>query len=500
MKKLDIDILKQEYVGKIYNWLTVIDILRENSIIKFVCRCKCGNVITTRKNYVLTNHTTSCGCYKCSPEKAAKFTQWCKNNPDKVADQALRYSQWCKYNPDKVKAKTEKRLKTLEENPEIQIKANETQRAYWKNNPDKLAERGKNRSKWSRDNPDKQKQINDNLSQYYKEHPEEAKAHGEYLSSLYSTEPYRELFSSISKEWHANNKDKVDECAKARSLWYKEHPEDADDLSCKVHKFYIENPDKAKSRGKKTAAWCRSHKAEVAKRNQHLSELYKQLRKSTDFSLLLDAVHPDSVENLLNGDISVTSKILTKCPICGKFDSHTLNNIFRIKSGTLKLGRLPLCKECRYSLTTSFYESDIANFISTFYNGTCVRNDRSFLNGKELDLYYPEKKVAIEFNGNYWHSDILKDKDYHYNKFVACKRNGIILVTIFESEWLCKQEAIKSYLRDLFSGITNNLSYKDSFVSNNYPDPNAVTDDSFIEDIITYKNCKCYTCGYSRTI
>ena len=117
--------------------------LHENSIIKFVCRCKCGNVITTRKNYVLTNHTTSCGCHNCSSEKAEKFTQWCKNNPDKVADQASRYSQWCKDNPDKVKAKTEKRLKTLEENPEIQIKANETKKEYWKNNPDAFSIKSK---------------------------------------------------------------------------------------------------------------------------------------------------------------------------------------------------------------------------------------------------------------------------------------------------------------------------------------------------------------------
>lgn len=500
MKKLDIHTLKQEYIGKTYNWLTVIDVFRENSIIKFVCRCKCGNIVTTRKNYVLSNHTTSCGCYKKSQEKAEKHRQWCKDNPDKVAEQAEKYSQWCKDNPDKVKEGVEKRRLTYEENPEIQIRANEAQRAYWKNNPDKLAERGKNRSKWSRDNPDKQCQLNDKVSQFYKEHPEKAKSHGEHLSLLYSSEPYKELFSSISKEWHANNKDKVLELAESRALWYKEHPDEVEELSRKVSKFYIENPDKAKLRGKKTAAWCKAHRAELAKRNQHLSNFYKQLRKSTDFSLLLDAIHPDSVESLLNGDISVTSKILTKCPICGKFDSHTLNNVFRIKSGTLKLGHLPLCQECRCSLTTSFYEDNIAKFISTFYNGTCIRNDRSILRGKELDLYYPEKKIAIEFNGNYWHSDILKDKNYHYNKFAACKRDGITLVTIFESEWLCKHEDIKSYLHDLFGGITNNLSYKDHLVNNNYHDPNATTDNSFIEDTITYKNCRCYTCGYSRTI
>lgn len=141
MKRLDIDTLKREYIDKTYNWLTVIDVLRESSIIKFVCRCKCGNIVTTRKNYVLSNHTTSCGCYKRSKEKAEKFTLWCKNNPDKVTDQASRYSQWCKDNPDKVAAKTETRRKTFESNPEIQRNINKNIRQHWKDHPEELKEK-----------------------------------------------------------------------------------------------------------------------------------------------------------------------------------------------------------------------------------------------------------------------------------------------------------------------------------------------------------------------
>ena len=55
---------------------------------------------------------------------------------------------------------------------------------------------------------------------------------------------------------------------------------------------------------------------------------------------------------------------------------------------------------------------------------------------KELDLYYPEEKIAIEFNGDYWHSTKRPlEKNYHYNKFTACYDKGIRLVQIYEHMW-----------------------------------------------------------------
>ena len=55
---------------------------------------------------------------------------------------------------------------------------------------------------------------------------------------------------------------------------------------------------------------------------------------------------------------------------------------------------------------------------------------------KELDLYYPEEKIAIEFNGDYWHSTKRPlEKNYHYNKFTACYNKGIRLVQIYEHMW-----------------------------------------------------------------
>lgn len=61
-------------------------------------------------------------------------------------------------------------------------------------------------------------------------------------------------------------------------------------------------------------------------------------------------------------------------------------------------------------------------------------NNRVILDGKELDVYIPSHKLAIEINGIYWHSDQKKDNQYHYRKFKTCQENGIQLLTIWEDQ------------------------------------------------------------------
>ena len=132
-----------------------------------------------------------------------------------------------------------------------------------------------------------------------------------------------------------------------------------------------------------------------------------------------------------------------------------------------------------------------------------IRNSRSIIKPYELDLYYPEKRIAIEFNGDYWHSEKFKDKDYHYNKFSLCRDNNILLVSIFESDWNIRKEEIISYLRDLFDNKENSLSFNDdhTLMNNNYPAANSMTiESSHIENSYYYRDSLVYTCGYSKIL
>ena len=83
-------------------------------------------------------------------------------------------------------------------------------------------------------------------------------------------------------------------------------------------------------------------------------------------------------------------------------------------------------------------------------------SDRTLLEGKEIDLYYPEVNFAIEFNGNYWHSELKKpDVAYHQNKTLEAASKGVQLFHIFEYEWTDK---IK---RDIISDIIRSKLYGD---------------------------------------
>ena len=60
---------------------------------------------------------------------------------------------------------------------------------------------------------------------------------------------------------------------------------------------------------------------------------------------------------------------------------------------------------------------------------------------------FPKKNVGIELNGIYWHSESMgKDKKYHLNKTIACDDNGVQLLHIWDTEWLHKQDIIKSMI------------------------------------------------------
>jgi len=106
----------------------------------------------------------------------------------------------------------------------------------------------------------------------------------------------------------------------------------------------------------------------------------------------------------------------------------------------------------RKFIKVSKSHQEIVDFIKTIYDGEIKINDRSVLSGKELDIYIPEKKLAIEYNGVYWHIvNTLKlgseGKKYHKNKMLDCRENGIDLFQIWSSQWELKKEIIKSMLR-----------------------------------------------------
>lgn len=107
-------------------------------------------------------------------------------------------------------------------------------------------------------------------------------------------------------------------------------------------------------------------------------------------------------------------------------------------------------------------EQEIYTYIRQIYTGPLNKNNRNVIYPFELDYYFPKLNLAIEINGTYWHSDLFKDKDYHFNKSLLCKNKNIRLIHIYEFEWINQQDYIKSII---YNTIFEEYTFKQ--ISNN---------------------------------
>lgn len=136
-------------------------------------------------------------------------------------------------------------------------------------------------------------------------------------------------------------------------------------------------------------------------------------------------------------------KLSVECVTCGDRTTRTLAT----------LNNKTMCWKCN---ARSIQEREIQEFLES-YNIPHQRNTREVLNNKELDFFCLEHKLAIEFNGLYWHSEENKSKDYHLNKTMECKELDIQLFHIFEDEWRDKQTIIESMILHRLNASPNTI-------------------------------------------
>lgn len=103
----------------------------------------------------------------------------------------------------------------------------------------------------------------------------------------------------------------------------------------------------------------------------------------------------------------------------------------------------------RVSTTGSRYEHEIDQLIKSW--GFETEKTRRVIHPYEIDIYIPSKKLGIEFNGDYWHSEVHKTQNYHQVKSLLARERGVQLFHIFEYEWRdeSKRPAIIGQLRNL---------------------------------------------------
>lgn len=95
-----------------------------------------------------------------------------------------------------------------------------------------------------------------------------------------------------------------------------------------------------------------------------------------------------------------------------------------------------VCSTCNANNFASKSETEIIIFLKEAGYEAEQSNRKVFRNKRELDIYVPDHKLAIEYNGIYYHSEEMgKDEQYHRGKWLACKEKGITLLQIWEDDW-----------------------------------------------------------------
>lgn len=115
-------------------------------------------------------------------------------------------------------------------------------------------------------------------------------------------------------------------------------------------------------------------------------------------------------------------------------------------------GLTPRCPTCFPFNRINWKQQEVIQYVESLLSDgdELICGSRQIIPPKEIDLYVASKSVAIEYNGLYWHSDLMLTRDpqwYHYNKTIACEEQNIRLLHIFDDEWQQRRPIVESIIR-----------------------------------------------------
>ena len=168
---------------------------------------------------------------------------------------------------------------------------------------------------------------------------------------------------------------------------------------------------------------CHNYGGCLECKKETLSELRKKPKKGLSFIEKYNDIIEKYYDFTQNTDIDLSNvsyksnrKVNWKCKKCGT----TWISKFQIMAEGRK------CPKCETKKFKSFPEQCIFYYTQYYFNNTIwgyKDNDIS-----ELDIFLPDKRIAIEYDGEYYHKQIRKD----INKDNICKRKGIKLIRVRE--------------------------------------------------------------------
>jgi len=224
-------------------------------------------------------------------------------------------------------------------------------------------------------------------------------------------------------------------------------------IQTNLERYNVEHPTQTKEVQDKKKATCKERYGVenvmyVESIQQKVSDSWYNNRDFVEYvKKLVDSREFDLVSEYT----CAHDKITIKCRKC-QTEFQIIWNDFQQGQG--------LCPTC-YPQYTGFSkpEEDIINFLSSKGIVGLERRNKQLISPFEIDILHKDKKIAIEYCGLWFHSSGQNSprdlsKNYQLDKLKMCQKLDYDLITIFEDEWILKEEIVKSKLL-LFFGINS---------------------------------------------
>lgn len=182
----------------------------------------------------------------------------------------------------------------------------------------------------------------------------------------------------------------------------------------------------------------------------------------------------DMIKKFLRSNgLELLDEFYINCYHSHKFKCLKCNHEFFQSWNSIQQGfTCPNCRPLQVGPTKP--EVELYEYVKTFNFKNISFSNRTLIEPWELDIVIHDLKIAIEYNGLFWHHDDiiretrkkLKDsRQYHSMKRIMCEEKGYRLITIFEDEWVFKKDIVIGRLDQILKKQKEKINGRDCIIS-----------------------------------
>lgn len=162
----------------------------------------------------------------------------------------------------------------------------------------------------------------------------------------------------------------------------------------------------------------------------------------------LATTHPDLAVQLVDQSLATTTSKGGTTPVLWQCTVNPEHTWFAAPSNRVKPSGRPIYYRLHANPSQTLLTEMVRSLVPT---STVLSDDHTVLpSGKELDIVVPDHRLAIEFDGVFWHSEAAEKEahakplphNYHAEKTREAREQGYQLVHVWEDDWVHRRELV----------------------------------------------------------